>query len=104
MLAASEVQLRVNYPDLLLHRRCQVKGWCCAGKFHYPLAAASWPWTNLQGELRIRARTTPGRWTIFVPIAGATSRWRGQIAHAPNVRTGNVRRRRKRGSGEREAS
>lgn len=87
MLAAREVQLRVDYLALLrLH--LQVDGLVLRqGKLDFPLAANnSLALTNLQGELRILPEDTWSLDQFRADLAGATFTLAGGIAHAPEFR------------------
>ncbi len=88
VLTASEVQLRLDYPDLLLHRRLSVKGLVLRqGAFEYPLTATNvLALTNLQTELRFERDDTWALDQFHAGLAGATVTLGGQIAHAPEFK------------------
>jgi len=87
VLAAREVQLRINYPALL-HFRLQVDGLVVRnGRLSLAVAPGNWlAVTNLQGQLRILPEDT---WSLdeFTGVfAGVTFKLAGEVAHAPECR------------------
>ncbi len=87
VLAAREVQVRVNFPALL-HRRLQVDSLVLHhGSFTLPLSPTnSLTLTNLQSELRFEADDTWALDQFRAELHGASLSLGAEIAHAPEFR------------------
>ncbi len=91
VLAAREVQLRLDLPALL-HRRAQINGLVLRdGWFTLPLSPTNaLALTNLQAELRIQADDTWSLDHFHAELRGVKISLAGTVAHAPEMRDWNL--------------